>query len=416
MTSGGTRYDAARWVRQAFSWTTRTVTPAGWLLLLVISLALAVGLPFGWVELVAPGILAAVLVLLALLFLIGKKNLRVELAIGADRVVVGREIDADLAVVNTGFGPRMPTQIDVPVGEGLAEVAVPFLRAGTQVKTRIAIPTSRRGLIFVGPASLTKSSPIGIISSEMTWGKAHRVYVYPRTILLPNTRLGLMHDLEGISSRHIVADDLSFHAIRDYAPGDSPRHIHWKSTAKTGSLMVRQYDQSVRSELMVVLDNNMESYLDEEEFELAVSAAASFALQGVTEGRNLSVISGPRDERALELLGGNPFCMGVTSRRALLDDMARLKGLAAGISLGALCSRAAAGADLASVVVIVSGSKVTPKGFQLAAFNFPVEVGVLAVRCDVESSPRINVLGDTAIATVALLGDLRAVLSGRAQR
>lgn len=410
------RFVVADWARRALSWMVTTITPGGWLLLIVILLALVIGLPFGWIEFLAPGLLSIVLVFLALLFLIGKKNLHVDLVIETDRVVVGKEVDADLTMTNTGRGSRMPTQIDVPVGAELVEVPVPFLGPGSEVEQRIAIPTSKRGLIPVGPASLTKSSPIGIVSSEMTWGKAHRVYVYPRTITLPSTQVGLMRDLEGISSRRIVTDDLSFHAIRDYVPGDSRRHIHWKSTAKTGALMVRQYDQTVRSELMVVLDNNMESYLDDEEFELAVSAASSFALQGLTEGRDLSVISGPRNERALALTDGKPFSMSTVSRRALLDDMTRLHSLAAGVPLGSICSRAATSADLISVVVVVSGSRLALKEFQSAALTFPVEVGVLAVRCDVEAAPRINVMGDTTVATVALLEDLRAILIGRAQR
>ncbi len=410
------RYTIADWFRRASTWMVQTITPGGWLLIIVIFLALLVGLPLGWIELVAPGIMAAVLVVLALFFLIGKKTLHVELEIATDRVVVGRLVDANVTASNVGKGARMPTHVDVPVGEELVEIPLPFMRPGAEISQAIAIPTSQRGVIPVGPVSLTKSSPIGIVSSDMTWGKAHQVYVYPETIRLPSTQVGLMRDLEGISSKRIVTDDLSFHAIRDYVPGDSQRHIHWKSTAKTGALMVRQYDQTVRSELMVVLDNDMESYLDEDEFELAVSCAASFAVQGITEGRNLYMVSGPQSERALAVTGGKPFTMATTSRKALLDDMARLRSLEKGEALSQICTRVATEADMISIVILVSGSRVSLKEFQSSALRFPVQVGVMAVRCDLESPPRLNMIGETAIATVAVLEDLRQVLIGRAKR
>lgn len=410
------RYTLADWTHRATQWMIDTVTPGGWLLLTVILLALLIGLPLGWVELVAPGVMAAVLVVLSLFFLIGKKNLHVDLEIGTDRVVVGRLVEASLSASNIGKGARMPTHLDVPVGEELVEIPLPFMRAGAEISQSISIPTSKRGVIPVGPVSLTKTSPIGIVSSDMTWGKAHQVYVYPATIRLPSTQVGLMRDLEGISSKRIVTDDLSFHAIRDYTPGDSQRHIHWKSTAKTGALMVRQYDQTVRSELMVVLDNDINSYLDEDEFELAVSCAASFAIQGITEGRHLFMVSGPQSERALAVMGGKPFVMATTSRKALLDDMARLRSLERGEPLDQICAHAASEADMVSIAVLVSGSRANLKEFQSAALRFPPQVGVMAVRCDVESPPRLNMVGETAIATVAVLDDLRHVLIGRAKK
>ena len=49
------------------------------------------------------------------------------------------------------------------------------------------------------------------------------------TTVLRSTHTGFIRDLEGSASRTVVDADISFHAIREYAPGDSPRQIHWKS-------------------------------------------------------------------------------------------------------------------------------------------------------------------------------------------
>ena len=113
----------------------------------------------------------------------------------------------------------------------------------------------------------------------------HQLYVHPRTTALPSTSAGLIRDLEGNPTRRLVDSDYPFHAIREYAAGDSRRQIHWKSTAKTGRLMVRQYEESRRSRMAVVLSVAEAEYADAEEFELAVRSAASLGLRAVHDAR-----------------------------------------------------------------------------------------------------------------------------------
>src|SRR5690606_23017649 len=98
---------------------------------------------------------------------------------------------------------------------------------------------------------------------------------------------GLIRDLEGTPSTALVDADLSFHAVREYVVGDSQRHVHWKSTAKTGRLMVRQYEESRHARIAIILDLAADSYETDDEFETTVSAAASLALQGIRDGREV---------------------------------------------------------------------------------------------------------------------------------
>ena len=76
-------------------------------------------------------------------------------------------------------------------------------------------------------------------------------FVHPRTIGVPSTSTGLIRDLEGTPTRDLTSSDVAFHALREYQPGDERRYIHWKSTAKTGTYMVRQFEQTRRSHLVV---------------------------------------------------------------------------------------------------------------------------------------------------------------------
>ena len=130
---------------------------------------------------------------------------------------------------------------------------MPLLRPGHTVAQPLEIPALRRGIVTVGPATTVRSDPIGLLRREHAFEDVHELYVHPRTTALPSTSAGLIRDLEGNPTRRLVDADMSFHAIREYAPGDSRRQIHWKSTAKTGQLMVRQYEESRRSRMAVVL-------------------------------------------------------------------------------------------------------------------------------------------------------------------
>ncbi|WNY34530.1 DUF58 domain-containing protein [Curtobacterium flaccumfaciens] len=103
-----------------------------------------------------------------------------------------------------------------------------------------------------------------------------------------------MRDLEGQATTDLSPSDIAFHAIREYMPGDDPRTIHWKSTAKSGALMVRQFEDTRRSHLVVALGIARGEFADDEEFELAVSAAASLGARAIRDGREVSVVVSQR--------------------------------------------------------------------------------------------------------------------------
>ena len=69
-------------------------------------------------------------------------------------------------------------------------------------------------------------------------------------------RLGVIRDQEGTPSDEISMSDLAFHALREYVPGDELRHVHWRSSAKANKLQIRQYHDTRRSHLTVVLDDD----------------------------------------------------------------------------------------------------------------------------------------------------------------
>lgn len=407
----GALLQTRRAIKSVGTWLSQTVTPGGWLLIPIALLGLPAGWIFGWIEMVGAGLLALVLILLALPFLLSTRTLDVRAILPKDRVVAGTPVTTQMMVANVGRGVSLPTQINLPIGPKIVDVAIPFLRAGHTFNQTLDLPAEKRGVITVGPPGATRSSPVGIFARETSWGEAADLYVYPQTVRLPSSEIGLLRDLEGEPSARLVNDDLSFHAIREYAPGDSQRHIHWKSTAKTGQLMVRQYEETVRSQMALVLDTNENSYPDERSFELAVAAAASFGLRGLQDGRELQFIAGAKG--AAYRADGRiaVFQVSTASPRTLLDDMARVEESEQATNLAVLSAIASEGEGLVSLAIMVTGPEVTWNEIRKAALKFPGNVGVLVITCDPGAKPRLTAAGGVTSLTIGLLDDLPGLIA-----
>ena len=113
----------------AWGWIISTVTPAGWLTLLVAAL-LPVGIVLGWVELIVAGSVAVVLLVLSIPFLFGAHSYNVDLTLTHERVVAGTEVGGAVTITNTSKRIALPGRVDIPTGGGLTDVHVPLLRAG----------------------------------------------------------------------------------------------------------------------------------------------------------------------------------------------------------------------------------------------------------------------------------------------
>ena len=404
-----------RALRGALRWIAETVTVAGWLVVVTAVAGLALGTGLGLVEFAAAGVAAAVLLLLSTPFLFGARAYEVDLRLEHDRVVAGTPVTGTLVVTNVGTAPALPGRIDVPVGEGLVDVHVPLLRHGHEHSEQVVVPTHRRGVITVGPARTVRGDPLGILKREGTWDDVHTLYIHPATTPLRTTTTGYVRDLEGSASRTVVDADFSFHAIRPYVAGDSQRQIHWKSTAKTGTLMVRQYEETRRSRMVIALAVGEDEYASDDEFELAVSAAASLGIRGIRDGRDVDVIVGGEvPEFARRRIRTIRELTTITTR-TLLDDLAGLERIEHVSPLRDAASLAAESHPDVSVAFLVCGSALTPAQLQSAALAFPADVGVVAVACDPAAEPGFRRLGAMSVLTVGLLDDLRHLLARAAQ-
>lgn len=388
-----------------------TVTLAGWLLIGACILGLGVGIAFSWIEFIVAGIIAAALLVMSIPFLFGERQYEVEFSLEHDRVVAGQEVRGAITVRNAGTKPALPGRIDLPIGDGIVEIAVPLLRSGAEHSDDIVIPAEKRGIIEVGPARTVRGDPIGILRRERTWDDVFTLYIHPKTTVIPSTSTGYIRDLEGNPSTRIVSDDLSFHAIREYVPGDSRRQVHWKSTAKTGQLMVRQYEETRRSQMVIALATGDDEFRDADEFELAVSAAASIGVRAIRDARDVRFVVGdeiPEFARSSvrsirELTSLNP--------RTLLDDLSGVNQSPRVNSLTHIVELAAERSLDASIAFLVCGSTMTARDIRAASLAFPPEISVIVVLCDAHSEPGLRSLADITVLSIGLLEDLRQLLA-----
>lgn len=398
------------WLRVAVVEISRTVTPAGWVAVIVGFIGTAVGIVLGWPEWIAGGVVALLLLLLSVPFLFSARAYAVRLVLDVDRVVAGGAVPARVEIENVGSRLTLPGRVDLPVGQGIVEVAVPLLRARAAFAEPVLVPTPTRGIIRVGPARSVRSDPIGLVSREHEWDDVHTLFVHPRTVAVPTTTAGFIRDLEGDPSSQLVDADMSFHAIRAYLPGDARRQVHWKSTAKTGKLMVRQFEQSRRSRFAVALGVAEADYAGADEYELAVSAAASLGVQAMRDGRAVAVAVGAPIPRVVQGRLRAVRELGAVTTRGLLDEFCAVDALEHTIPVEDVCALQAERATDISIAFVVCGSRVDIARVRRAALAYPAGTAVIVVVCDESAHPRVRPLGDLTVVTIGVLNDLPALL------
>lgn len=394
----------------AVRWAGRTVRPAGALVAVAATVGLLLGIAFGWVEWMVAGAVSLALLVMSVPFLFGARAYDVDLALTHERIVAGQGVTGELVVRNHGARLALPGRLDIPVGRGLVEFGVPLLRPGQTVSEPLDVPALPRGIVRVGPVTTVRSDPLGLLRREHAFDDVHELYVHPRTVGLPSTSAGLIRDLEGNATRRLVDADMSFHAIREYVPGDSRRQVHWKSTAKTGRLMVRQYEESRRSRMAVVLGAADAEFADADEYELAVSAAASLGLRAVRDARDVAVVTGSEIPRVVKGRLRAVRNVATLTPRAMLDGFSGLQRYENTMAVEDVCRLTSEANERLSIAFVVTGSLVPVSRLRQAALAFPADTAVAAVVCDERAHPRMQAVSGLTVLTIGTLDDLAGLL------
>lgn len=390
---------------------TSVVTTFGWVVLALVPVCLVSGYRLGWTELIVIGWALVVVALVAVLAVFGRGRFVMKLDLQHHRVVVGESAESLLLIANPTSRRLLGTTVEIPVGEHIVEVAVPGLRADGRAARKFPVPSEHRGLIPVGPVRTVRSDPFGLVRREIIWTPVEELIVHPRTVPVPSTSTGLIRDLEGTATRDLTASDVSFHALREYQRGDERRYIHWKSTAKTGTHMVRQFEQTRRSHLVIGLSLSERDYLDDFEFELAVSVAGSLGVRAILDGRTVSVLASERTPEFARkrIIAVRPLTTVRPS--ALLDDLAVVERSQSAVGLRDLARVIAETVNGVSIAFMICGSVPSASQLRAAAAVFGPDVEVVVVTCSPEAVPGMRRIPGLNVLRVGLLEDLRTALA-----
>ncbi len=373
------------------------VSPVGWAVLAVTAVCWIAGLTLRVTELNVVALALTVPLVIAALFVLGKASYRVTLDLQTHRVVVGTRAVGRVEVANPTQRDILPSRIELAVGKATAQFLVPRLKAEAAHEELFAVPTKRRAVLVVGPVRSVRDDPLSLMRRQVTWAKEQELFVHPRTVRLDEAASGFLRDLEGTPSSDLSSSDIAFHALRDYSPGDDRRHVHWRTTARTGKLMVRQFEETRRSHVVVALDNLAEHYASEEEFELAVSVAASISAQTFREEKELTPFTFDSRQRT-------------ASFRPMMDDYTLVEQLKERISFHELGQKAADLAPNASAVMMVVGSHTTARELNSAANQLPIGVMAVAIRCVEDAEVRRSAIGSLDVVTLGTLDTLARAL------
>ena len=380
----------------------RVVTPFGWAVLAIMVAAWVIGWQLGWREAMLLAAACLLLIVMSLVFLIGRGTLQVSVLLQPRRVSVGAPAAGQVSVTNVSPRRMWPIRLELRVGAAVARFNLPALPGGRHHDELFVIPTTRRAVVPVGPARTVRGDPLGLMRREVAWTGVTELFVHPRIVGLDPLSSGLLRDLEGQSSNAVSMSDLAFHALRDYAAGDDRRYIHWRSSARTGQLMVRQFVDTRRIHATVVVDGRPASYASEEEFELALSAAGSIAVRAVQDEQQASIIAA----REAVADGNIQRILDALTRADFADD-ADLATLAGGML------RTAPDTSLA---VLITGSIVPFRVVRRAAAALPPEIDTVALRVDPAADPGMTTVGELTVLTLRALNDLPALIRVVAER
>jgi uncharacterized protein (DUF58 family) len=236
-------------------------------------------------------------------------------------VQVGGFVEERLVLQNTGPLPKLWIELkdrsNLPLHR--ASRVVSNLGGKRQRSWPVRTPCYRRGRFMLGPIELVSSDPFGLfpLTKKLPKEFSSHVVVYPMAVDLPAFQPPVGEQIGGEASRrrtHYVTTNVS--GIREYAFGDSFNRVHWPSTARTGRMMVKEFELDPIADVWIILDmeKRVQAGLSYDEIpspklpevhweklpefslppsteEYAVTVAASLAKHFLRQNRNLGLIT-----------------------------------------------------------------------------------------------------------------------------
>ncbi len=241
------------------------------------------------------------------------RGLRHERLLAVSSVPVGTEIHVKLRLQTSGRGPARLLHFEdvVPPSMGIRprfalSGRLSAAAVGEDVGYRLV--GQQRGYLARPASRCAASTRSGWLHNDMAFATTTEIAITPRVhplARLQSGAAGASAETHSARAGLVGQDDV---LVREYRRGDDVRRVHWRSTARTGQLMVRREEQSWQPTTRLLIDNRRSAHAglgNHGSFEWAVSAAASAGLSLLASGSTLELAAadglrlGPDADRAV---------------------------------------------------------------------------------------------------------------------
>lgn len=186
------------------------------------------------------------------------------------------------------------TYLDREAGRAVLHQLV-SIRWFERVRLRYRLRCATRGVFTLGPVRLESGDPFGFAAREQTLPILDRILVYPKMVPIEQLGLPSRHPFGDASDRRrLFQDPTRVIGVREYTSDDSPRHIHWKASARLQQLQTRVFDATTSHTLMLYV--NLASFdrywwvsLNRDSLEMVILTAASVARWAVEQGYQVGI-------------------------------------------------------------------------------------------------------------------------------
>jgi hypothetical protein len=145
--------------------------------------------------------------------------------------------------------------VEDSVAGARARVLIPYLPPGRPVTAVVQPVPRRRGRYSLGPVEVISRGAVGVLTARRRCRVDGEIVIWPTAAVLSDAvRVRLVGGAEGRPDGVRTRQSEDFYGVRDYQPGDLPNRIHWRSSARRGALVVREYERAARPAPTIVLD------------------------------------------------------------------------------------------------------------------------------------------------------------------
>lgn len=227
-------------------------------------------------------------------------------------VVEGEQLRVGLSLQALAGGRRFLVRaVDAVPGLEPAEVMVPVVESRRATPASYVTVASRRGVRRVHTALVISGGLTGLFEARREVPAPGEIAVYPRHWKLSRFPLAAWTPAFQTVGSTRRRGGLEFFGLRDYRAGDSVRHVHWRSSARRGALVVREFEQEIPGSVTLLIDTRPEVQAGrdgEDTFEDLIRAAASITWYVTSRGGTIRLLASTRS-RELDVTGGWDLAM-----------------------------------------------------------------------------------------------------------